>query len=202
MIKHYLHWVFDLDGTLTIHQHDFDQIRSELGIPAGVLILEYLEQLAPVDASRLRARLDALEAELVCAAQAAEGADDLLEWLSQRGVRCGILTRNTRANALNTLQGIGLARYFPQAVVIGREDCAPKPAPDGIHALLAAWGGAPATALMIGDFRLDLEAGRNAGTATMHIAPPTADHWPQLTDYRYASLRDLLTVLQATTTYA
>ena len=34
-------WVFDLDGTLTIANHDFDAIRAELGIPEGHLILEY-----------------------------------------------------------------------------------------------------------------------------------------------------------------
>ena len=31
------HWIFDLDGTLTIAVHDFNAIRKELGIPEGKL---------------------------------------------------------------------------------------------------------------------------------------------------------------------
>ena len=33
-------WIFDLDGTLTVAVHDFDAIRKELGIPAGLPIVE------------------------------------------------------------------------------------------------------------------------------------------------------------------
>ncbi|MBP42781.1 MAG: HAD family hydrolase, partial [Deltaproteobacteria bacterium] len=34
------HWIFDLDGTLTVAVHDFDAIRKELGIPAGLPIIK------------------------------------------------------------------------------------------------------------------------------------------------------------------
>ncbi|HCR31850.1 MAG TPA: HAD family hydrolase, partial [Stenotrophomonas sp.] len=27
------HWVFDMDGTLTVAMHDFERIKRELGIP-------------------------------------------------------------------------------------------------------------------------------------------------------------------------
>ena len=36
------HWVFDMDGTLTVAAHDFDAIRRELGVPAGKPLLETL----------------------------------------------------------------------------------------------------------------------------------------------------------------
>ena len=38
MLTRHLAWVFDLDGTLTVHQHDFDAIRAELGIPEHIKI--------------------------------------------------------------------------------------------------------------------------------------------------------------------
>ena len=39
------HWVFDLDGTLTEAVHDFDFIRSTLGVPVELGILEWLATL-------------------------------------------------------------------------------------------------------------------------------------------------------------
>ena len=45
------HWIFDLDGTLTIAAHDFNAIRKELGIPEGQPIIKTLESL-PAKESR------------------------------------------------------------------------------------------------------------------------------------------------------
>ena len=39
-LEHHGHWLFDMDGTLTIAMHDFDAMRAELGLPVGVPILE------------------------------------------------------------------------------------------------------------------------------------------------------------------
>jgi HAD superfamily hydrolase (TIGR01509 family) len=185
------HWIFDLDGTLTVPQHDFDAIRAELGVPPGCLILEYLEGIASAKAAPIRARLHDLETKLANAAEAADGARELIEILSARGVDVGILTRNTRQNALDALRCIGLAKFFPGHVVLGREDHAPKPAPDGIEHLLAGWRGRHTHCVMVGDFRFDLEAGRNAGVTTVHVAPSDAECWPELTDHRFESLREL-----------
>ncbi|MEQ8659966.1 MAG: HAD hydrolase-like protein [Gammaproteobacteria bacterium] len=196
MLSRYTCWVFDLDGTLTVHQHDFDAIRAALGIPAGRLILEYLASLPPAAAAPLHARLAALEAELCAGAEAAPGAHALLAELAARGHRRGILTRSTRDNALATLAAAGLAGFFAPADVLGRDDAAPKPAADGIVRLLARWGGAPGRSVMVGDFRLDLEAGRNAGVATAHVTSDASQHWPALTDYRFATLAALLCALR------
>ena len=42
-IKTINHWIFDLDGTLTVAAHDFDKIRGTLGLPRNEPILEVLE---------------------------------------------------------------------------------------------------------------------------------------------------------------
>ncbi|MEY4949417.1 MAG: hypothetical protein RL698_1628, partial [Pseudomonadota bacterium] len=39
------HWIFDLDGTLTVAMHDFDAIRTALDLPTGRPILEALAEL-------------------------------------------------------------------------------------------------------------------------------------------------------------
>ena len=192
-------WVFDLDGTLTVHQHDFDAIRVELAIPAGRFILEYLDELAqhaPQRAAAAHARLAAIEQALTGAAVAAPGAHELLARLAARGARLGILTRNTRANALAALAAIGLERYFPATSVLGRDEAPPKPAPDGITHFLARWQLPAAQCVMIGDYHLDLAAGRHAGVTTVHVHADHALGWPALTDIRLHSLTELLDLLR------
>ncbi len=190
-------WVFDLDGTLTVHQHDFDAIRAALGIPPGRLILEYIDTLPRARAAQMHERLAALESELCASAQAAPGADALLALLREHGRHCGILTRSTRGNALATLAAAGLDGYFAPGNVLGRDDALPKPAADGIEHLLERWGGAPGQGVMVGDFRLDLETGRHAGVTTVHVNADASQQWPELTDYRFATLGELHAALSA-----
>ena len=58
------YWVFDMDGTLTIAQHDFDAIRAELGLPEGLPILESLEKLPSAEAKVLHSQLNEIELEI------------------------------------------------------------------------------------------------------------------------------------------
>ena len=46
------HWVFDLDGTLTVPVHDFALIRRALDIPADADILGHLAALPDYKAQR------------------------------------------------------------------------------------------------------------------------------------------------------
>ena len=41
------HWIFDMDGTLTIGVHDFDMMRSELGLAPDQGILEAVQAMSP-----------------------------------------------------------------------------------------------------------------------------------------------------------
>jgi HAD superfamily hydrolase (TIGR01509 family) len=173
-------WIFDMDGTLTVAVHDFDAIRAELGLEPKKPILEQLALLPEARARELYARLDALELELAQRARAAEGAERLLEALAARGSALGIVTRNSHANALETLRACGLERFFAPACVLGREAAAPKPDPEGVLQLLAHWKAMPQQAVMVGDYRFDLLAGRAAGTATVYVDTerefPFAEH--------------------------
>lgn len=158
-----------MDGTLTVAIHDFEAIRCELGLPAGRPILEELALRPEREARDLFQRLDRRELELAQRARAASGASALLETLKARGTRLGIVTRNSHVNALETLRACGLARFFDTSCVVGREAAAPKPDPGGIHHLLRGWRAVPRDAVMVGDYRYDLLAGRAAGTATVYV---------------------------------
>ena len=58
------HWVFDMDGTLTVAAHNFDQIREELGLEPGIPIVKTLDSMPPEKANPLRERLKQIEIEL------------------------------------------------------------------------------------------------------------------------------------------
>jgi HAD superfamily hydrolase (TIGR01509 family) len=165
------HWIFDMDGTLTVAVHDFDAIRDALGLPQGRPILEQLAEMPADDAEPLRLRLDEIERELAQRAQAQAGAHELLTALKENGVELGILTRNSHDNALETFRVCGLAGFFKSECVMGRESCEVKPSADGIRKLLAVWNASPDDTVMVGDFLFDLLAGREAGTATVYVDP-------------------------------
>jgi HAD superfamily hydrolase (TIGR01509 family) len=190
------HWIFDMDGTLTVAVHDFDAIRAELGLPEGKPILEELATLPDSRARVLFERLDALELDLARRARAAEGAVELLGRLRTRGARLGILTRNSFANARETLDACGLAEFFAPACIIGREAAAPKPDPGGIHRLLGDWRATAADGVMVGDYRYDLLAGRAAGTATVYVDTSGAFPFAEHADVSVRSLVELLERLE------
>jgi phosphoglycolate phosphatase-like HAD superfamily hydrolase len=44
---------------------------------------------------------------------------------------------------------------------------------------------------MVGDYSFDLQTGRAAGAATIHVDPTGAFRWPELTDLAVATLAEL-----------
>lgn len=188
----YAHWVFDLDGTLTVAVHDFAAIRRELEIPDGSDILGHLSSLPLRDSQALHGRLQQIEDQLAVATRAAAGAQLLLEHLRSRGAKMGILTRNTRENAIRTLELIGLDYFFEPEHILGRDDAAPKPEPDGIFHLARIWETTPEATVMVGDYQYDLQAGRAAGSLTIHVDKTRNFRWPELADIQVAALNELI----------
>jgi HAD superfamily hydrolase (TIGR01509 family) len=185
-------WIFDLDGTLTIPVHDFPAIRSALGMSESDSdILQFLSSLPSAEAASRHARLIEIEYRLADRTAAAPGAVRLLDQLLRRNSRVGILTRNTREIALHTLGLIGLQGYFTADDILGRDEAEPKPHPEGIEKILAAWGNVPDEAVMVGDYLFDLQVGRAAGTATIHVDSSCTFRWPDLADMAVATLDEL-----------
>ncbi|MDR2308985.1 MAG: HAD family hydrolase [Paucimonas sp.] len=188
------HWVFDMDGTLTVAVHDFAAIREALEIPAEHDILTHLAALPAAEAAAKHAWLLEHERDLAIASKAAEGAVALVRELAARGCRLAILTRNARELAHVTLQAIGLADCFPVEQILGRDEARPKPDPDGLLQIARAWQVAPQEMVMVGDYRFDLDCGRAAGTRTVLVNLPD-NPWPQLADWHAADCRALQAML-------
>lgn len=185
------YWVFDMDGTLTVAVHDFAAIKRALDIPQEADILTYLAALPEQQRVEKNAWLLAHELELAKRSKAAEGAVALVNHLKQQGYQLAILTRNDQQLAHMTLQAIGLDTCFKAEFILGRDEAAPKPAPDGLFRLATMWGIEPEQMLIIGDFSHDLASGRNAGSHTILVNYPTND-WPVLVDWYYPHCQAVL----------
>ncbi|MBX2835583.1 MAG: HAD family hydrolase [Gammaproteobacteria bacterium] len=177
-----------MDGTLTHAIHDFDAIRQTLGLPEAQPILESIAQLPKDKAAAVSLQLEEMEYDIASRATAQPGAMELLEYLKTQHAQLGIVTRNGKGIAIETLKAAGLNHYFHQQFIISRDCCAPKPQPDGIELLLQRFSGVPESAVMVGDFVFDLQAGKNAGTATVHMDVTGQFPWPELTDVSVSSL--------------
>jgi HAD superfamily hydrolase (TIGR01549 family) len=188
------HWVFDMDGTLTVAAHDFAAIKRALDIPEDHDILGHLAALPADESAAKHAWLLEHEREVALASQPAHGAVALVRELAGRGYRLGILTRNAKELAHITLQAIGVADCFAQDDVLGRDEAAFKPDPAGLLHLARAWQVAPADMVMVGDYRHDLDCGRAAGAQTVLVNLPE-NPWPELADWHVqdcVELRGLL----------
>jgi HAD superfamily hydrolase (TIGR01509 family) len=188
-------WIFDMDGTLTIPAHDFDAIRRELGLSLGKPILEQLSELAAETAEPLYRRLDEIERDIALRARPQPGAQELLTGLRDRGMTLGILTRNSRLTALETLRRCGLEEFFDERHVMSREGCALKPSGDGVKKLLELWRASPADAVMVGDYLFDIMAGREAGTTTVFIDNLGRIEFARRADCSVKSLHELLVLI-------
>ncbi len=187
------HWVFDMDGTLTLAVHDFEAIKRALEIPLEDDILHHLAALPVEVAAAKHAWLLDHERELALAAQPAPGAIELVRELQARGCQLGVLTRNAHSLALLTLQAIGLGEFFASADVLGRDEAPPKPHPGGLLHLAERWRVAPSELVMVGDYRYDLECARAAGAYSV-LVNLAENPWPELADHFAA---DCLALRQA-----
>jgi len=188
------HWVFDMDGTLTMAVHDFLAIKRALDIPEEDDILHHLAALPAEEAAGKRAWLLDHERELAYAATPAPGARELLHDLRDRGCRLGVLTRNAHELALVTLQAVGMGDCFARDDILGRDEAPPKPDPGGLLHLAAKWDVEPQALVMVGDFRFDLECAKAAGARGVLVNVPD-NPWPELTDLHARDCRELSRML-------
>ncbi|MGB0715700.1 MAG: HAD family hydrolase [Phycisphaerae bacterium] len=184
--------IFDFDGTLTVPVLDFDVIREEIGLEPGP-ILEALEHKD--DAFRQHA-FSIIENHERRAAEEAELQDSalrVLDAITASGIPTAILTRNARAHVSSVMEKFGVE----VAELRAREDCAIKPAPDGILSICESLSVDPGRTWMIGDYKYDIQAGNRAGstTALLTTEEPLPDYAAEA-DHVIPDLPSLLPLLR------
>ena len=181
--------LFDLDNTLVDSGLDFDAMRRAMELPAGVSILEAIDGLPLVRAARCRQILHQFELAGAARASLLPGARELLAELASRGLRCGIVTRNSREIASLTL-----ANVDQRFDLVLTRDCGPvKPDPWPVQHACKLWGLMPAEVVVIGDYRFDIESGRAAGASTVlltHQPHPASYPNPEKADLVLSSLAE------------
>jgi HAD superfamily hydrolase (TIGR01509 family) len=164
--------LFDFDGTLTRPGAlDFPAIKRAVGCPPDSFLLEWIEAL-PAGTQRARALATLERLELAAAAESEPNADAerVIRGLRAQGLKIGVLTRNGLPAVRRALARFRDLDAGDLDVIVTRDDdVPPKPAPDGVLHAAAAMGVSPEETLVVGDYVLDMQAGRAAGALTAYL---------------------------------
>ena len=184
--------IFDLDGTLVDSRLDFDAMRHEMGLPAGVPILE---GLANIPDGQVRDRmLEVLRTHELRGADESvlfEGVLEFLSHVNHVGISTAVLTRNSRETTERTLNRWGLS--FSQ--IVTREDAPPKPDPAGVRLIARRWGLPTHQIIVIGDYLFDLQADRRAGMRSVLFAPNETPTFANEADFILRDFREAVKLL-------
>jgi HAD superfamily hydrolase (TIGR01549 family) len=189
--------LFDMDGTITEPMLNFAQIRAEMRVGDRPL----LEAMDAMDAQARAVADEILHRHEDHAARNSTlnpGCQELFQWLVERKIPTGLVTRNSRRNAQIVLDRHSLRL----GALVCREDSPYKPNPAPLHLACRRLGVGSADTWMIGDGQYDVEAGSAANMRTVWISHGkprwfTTEPWKTVT-----SLHEVLEILQGGPTCA
>ncbi len=173
--------VFDLDGTLVTSTLDFALIREELGCPEGIDVLTFVDGLS--DAERVEAEAIIHRHEVEDAEQSVwlPGAQAFVKRCRDLEIPLAILTRNSDFSSR-----IKIAKNeIPIPYLITRENSKPKPDPSALHEIASRFSLPSEAVLMVGDYKYDLQAGRNARMPTCLVHYEGEPDYLHLADYKF-----------------
>lgn len=174
--------MFDLDGTLVDSKRDLadaanalidelgghrlpdDRIAEMVGEGAALLVRRALTaaDLDPAIPDALERFLDLYDERLLRHTALYPGMRETLDALARRATLSVLTNKPSRATE-RMLDGVGIRSLF-QDVVGGDTPFGRKPDPSGLQHLIACAGATPASTLLVGDSRVDLETARRGGT--------------------------------------
>lgn len=188
---HVMAVAFDLDGTIAKTSVRFAPFRERIGCTTGD-VLSYIEGCDAAERERMYAIIDEYERCIEEDCVLDEDFPAVMNFLSKRHIRTGIITRSSHRHAVAVMEKLGISAD----AVIGRDDITPKPSGEPLLLLSQLLEIPPQHMLFVGDFLWDVLAGRNAGVRTVllvrtgakHVAPP-----PDYTIRRLVELIDIIT---------
>ena len=167
--------LLDFDGTLTKPDSlDLSVLKETVGCPKDSYLLEYIQGLSNVrEQKKAFAALEDYEMRSAAGAEPNPGAEDLVRYLQSCELPVGILTRNSTRSvqrALRNFERIGITDF--NLIISRDEPVRPKPSGDGILLAAERLGVPVGEVLMVGDYLLDMEAGKDAGAVTVLVDNP------------------------------
>lgn len=172
--------IFDLDGTLVDTRLDFTLLCQRLGWPVGTPILEHLATLTdPAEYAVATQIIEQFELEGAEQASWMPGAAELLRQLQQQKIPTAILTRNIKSATELCMKKL----QFSVDIVLTREDCAPKPDPEGLLKIANHWQRDCRELLFIGDYVFDLQTAARAGMPSCLYRTAENGHFAAQADF-------------------
>lgn len=184
--------IFDMDGTITRPILDFARIKREIG--AGETpILEFLASIADEEKRETaRAAVDRWEREAAHASTLNPGLREVLAFLAARDIPVAVLTRNSRESAETVTAKHGL--HF-DVIVTADDGLPPKPSPEPVRHIADRLGCDASEVIMVGDYRYDVECGREAGACTVFLTSEKHPADETGADYVIDDLPELLDII-------
>ncbi len=182
---------FDMDGTLTVSELDFDRIRAECGVPPGESVLEHMESLPEQERHRVESILGRHERDAAASSGLRDGAREVLQELRARGFRTALLTRNSAESVRTVLRRFGLEFDC----WLSREHSEPKPSPEPVLKIAERLGVLPDQLMVVGDYVFDVLAGHAGGALTAFVRSERPIAPPPETDVIIEDLHVLLELL-------
>ncbi len=210
-------FVFDFDGTLAKLNIDFpamrdkipDLLRSYNVDPDGLgnlFVLEMIEaggqmiaKQRPDKAAEFIERANAViyDIEMNGAREGTlfNGIDDMLQSLTDRKKKIGVVTRNCLDAVRELYPGID---SFCDTVVTRELTNRPKPHPEHLEIALDKLETTPENAVMIGDHPMDISVGKSVGTSTIGVLTGHSDEALMReagADYILGKVTDILSLI-------
>lgn len=179
--------IFDLDDTLVVSTVNFgkfktlviDRIASwgdhrELYSPSETIVkivnrceARMRDQGTPEAVIRRRLAeldriMDEVELEHVDDTQGIEGAKELLDFLKNKGIKVGVLTRGCQEYATRAMRRTGLL-HLVDACECRNSGAKPKPNPESYQRLTSTLGVSLDETVFVGDHAIDAQCAYNAG---------------------------------------
>ena len=185
-LKHIRGIVFDLDGTLVTSNLDFSLIRSELGCPDELDLLTYVDRLSVSERVEAEAIIHRHEVEDAEQSEWLPGAEVFVQHCIESHLPLAILTRNSDFSSRRKIA----KNKIPISYLFTRENSEPKPDPSALNQIASAFALPNESVLMVGDYKYDLQAGRNANMPTCLVNCEGEPDYLHLADYRFQSFID------------
>lgn len=185
--------IFDMDGTLTVPNHDFALMYERVGCVTGDILTE-IDTWDAKRKARAEAIIHEMEMEALVGMRVMPHASSLGAFLDERNIHRGLVTRNVAASVdhfhenhwgrerlvddekdddettstVTPPKTNGGRRMAPFSPALARDFRPYKPAPDALLAVAKAWGVPPSECAMVGDSaKDDVVAGNRAGCVTI-----------------------------------
>jgi len=185
-LSQYTLFLFDMDGTLVKFKLDFEHLKrvtrkilEDNGIYLEIKgsLIETLKELRPVFSKEeeytefvegIENIIVQHELEASEKAEAFPHSIELLNILKSKGKSIGIITRNSKAASMKTLEVSGLMKYMD--VIVTREDVEKvKPDPEHVEIAMKFLEKKAEDTVVIGDHKYDISSGKRAGCFTIGI---------------------------------